>query len=282
MSRKINGLIFFILLSLGLISKGFCWTETVARTDDAFKILQERTTAAYTISISSNNSSTHTIVGIYIQYASTGTACISSDLGATTDYFDISASAGDTLNEIISSITAISNGNWTATLCQGCYGGQASYVARIGTAAVDNEGYNAGLQNSDDTVGKGKRIILSTGTANAKTVYLNATQYIAYRKSPQPRKQNILGYVVTTSSWNGGNLAGGTMSVWEGSNSTACVTRVSPYFLISNEPGDTSYFPWNDPFNLVGTVNNAQEYIIHTPTYTISGDLYIIGKSKDK
>lgn len=239
-----------------------------------WSILQSRTTEAFTLSLTSSPAS-GIITGRETMYNSSTTLEVLNSLGAAaTYYFDRTAATCDTLNEFISSMTA---SGWTATLSQGCYGYQASYVARLGTAAVNNEGYIAGVQNSDDTNGSGKVLTVSTGTANAKKVYLNGTQYIAYRVSPTSGKSIYL-------AWLDGNptlatTGTATITAYEGSTAITCTTQLNtPISVSATATRAVGNYP--DGYAIIGTDSYAQEYVLYGSTYITGGTIGAGGRTE--
>lgn len=232
-----------------------------------WNVLQPYTSAAFTIILTSVNA-TGTTTGRWTSYKTSATLeQLNSGGGAATNYFDLRLSTSNYYNRVVNSINLIPN--WTATLTQGSYGLNLS----TGTAAVrsSGEGTTDGLQWA---IG-GKATTLSTGTAN--TIYTNATQYIAYRKTPPSGKSLIMGYVEATTTWSGS--ATGTITVYEGDVSSNCLTQLTvPVPIVTTaQKYSSSYL---EPYGLIGTTNYSEEYVVYMSTYMTAGYLGVMGKTE--
>lgn len=211
------------------------------------------TTAAFSIYLTSSPAS-GTITGKVTVYASSMTLeALNSNAQATTNYVNLDNSATDTLNELISSITALSGSYWTATLSAGCYGRQ------ISSATFDGEGYTTGLQYD---VG-GKAVTFSTGSANAITLYLNGTLTISKYFEPVSGKK----YAVQSISTN--LISGTTMYVYEGDVSTNTTTLIN---IPITETLTKNYEPFTP---LVQSSNNkALEFRVIYGTFSVITNNY--------
>ena len=210
------------------------------------------TTAAFSVYLTSTNV-TGTTTGRWTMYASSFTLeQLNSNGGATTNYFNVLLSTSDTIFNCINRINEIPN--WTATLCEGCYGLQ--YAAGSASVRVDSEGTTDGLQY-DAT---GKSVSFSTGSINAMSIYFNATQYLSKYFEPVQYKQYEV-YDINTSL-----ASGTTMYIFEGvkSTDTTALIAISHYDINERE------YPIFAP--LTGSVSQALEYRVVFGTWTTSTD----------
>jgi len=272
MTKKI--LLFLILIcstSLGITAERYTGVRT--NLDNTWNILQPYTTAAFTVYATSDVA--NVVTCIFTINNSSITTELRTKLagGATTyHYYNLLLSTSDSMQDIVDRIDE--KPNFVCTLAQGCY----ENLLATGTANArdDEEGKTEGLQfnlNGDKTVS------FSTGTANAITIYLNATRYLSHRKTAEAGKTFIVGKLSSNLLWSGTARIDG--SVYEGNVSTNCTT-----ILDVPLPGTSSnaYYEINYPmpFPLMSATGSgkAQKYEVLCSTYITGGYIGIIGETR--
>ena len=271
MTKKI--LLFLILIcstSLGITAERYTGIRT--NLDNTWNILQPYSTAAYTIYLTSANPS-GTTTGRYTMYATSFTLeQLNSGGKATTNYFDAILSTSNQLQRIIDNVTTNAS-NFTFTLAQGCY----ENLLATGTAGirVDAEGQTDGLQYDVD----GKSVSFSTGTANAITIYLNATRYLSHRKTAEAGKTFVVGKIASNLTFGGTGTIAGT--IYEGNVATNCVTQLNvplPGTTTANYYEENFYMPF--PLMSATGSGKAQKYEVLCSTYITGGYIGIIGETR--
>jgi hypothetical protein len=206
MKKFLVAIIFLGSISLLSASNSDKHDNQVISLGDGYVSLQNGTTAAFSIYLTSVNA-TGTTTGRYTAYASSITLeQLNSGGGSATNYFNVLLSTSDSIFDIINRINEITN--WTATISQGCYGLQ--YATGSASVRVDGEGTTDGLQYD---IG-GKATTISTGSVNAITVYLNGTLYTTIKKDPVKYQE------FAVQSMNADLLQGTTMSIYIGNVSS--------------------------------------------------------------
>lgn len=245
-------LIVAMSLLLMIAKVGYGYNSVLPYTIDSGCVLQSGTTAAFSVYLTSV-STTGTTTGRFTRYASSLTLeQLNSGGGATTNYFDVLLSTSDAIFDIVNRINEITN--WTATISAGCYGLQ--YATGSASVRVDSEGTTDGLQY-DAT---GKSVSFSTGSANAITIYQNATQYLS---TYLPVRNGVYNVVQTAVSL----AQGTTMYLYEGASDTTTTTELTIPKSDVNEVNYSEFAP-------IKTVDNyAAEFRIMTGTWTVcTGD----------
>ena len=207
-----------LFISVGLFFlQVFCYSAPTVDTQIAIgnrqNPLTSATTAAFSIYLTSVNA-TGTTTGSFKMYASSFTLeQLNTGGGASTHTFNVLLSTSDTIFDIINRANEITN--WTFTISPGCYGLQFA----TGSASVrdDNEGKTFGLQY-DAT---GKAVTISTGSANAVTIYFNNTITISDYFEPSYDKRYEV-YDINTSL-----ATGTTMYLYEGVKSSGTDTLLA-------------------------------------------------------
>ena len=209
-------------------------------------VLVAGTSAAFSIYLTSVNT-TGTTTGRFTRYASSLTLeQLNSAGGSATNYFNVLLSTSDAIFDIVNRINEITN--WTATISAGCYGLQ--YATGSASVRVDGEGTTDGLQYD---VG-GKATSISTGSANAITIYQNATQYLSKYFEPIDNKKYWVQDINTSLA------LGTTMYLYEGVKSTDTTTLIAIPHTNINEREYPAPVPTSN--------SKALEFRVMTGTWT--------------
>lgn len=250
----------------------FGWTATENYFGNNINPLQSGTTAAFNVYLTSANTSgavTGTISVIISSLTITGSTMTLSQVcsasgGASTTTVNLGNASYDTTQELVNYLNTL--GNWTASIPAGVYINNPTYCLALSTSADTNEGLNTGLQGFGATANTAKSITLSTGSANAKTLYLNGTVTQSLYFAPVGSKRYYGVYEMSVASTTSKNSI---MSIYEGDVSTNTNTLLSRPITTTNDKLYNSACP------LTSSNGKAVEYRVTYSTWVTPATDYL-------